>query len=88
MLTEGPCPAGCNLAPDIKEEETAKGAEKTSVGTIRKNFPNATECKLPCRGKVVDGSAAQHLPRHSVMHLKLASGDGPDFWLDGAQFQN
>ncbi|CAK0831730.1 unnamed protein product [Prorocentrum cordatum] len=87
MLTEGPCPAGCNLALDIKEEETAKGTKKTSVDIIRKNVPNATECRLPYWGEVVDGSVAQHLPRHSVMQLKLASGDGPDLWLGGAQFQ-
>ncbi|CAK0797438.1 unnamed protein product [Prorocentrum cordatum] len=88
LLTEGPCQPGCNLALDIKEEGTAKGTKKISVDIIRMNVPNATECKLPYWGKVVDGSVAQHMPRHSVMQLKLASGDGPDLWLDGAQFQN
>eukprot|EP00959_Pyramimonas_sp_CCMP1952_P253141 5288519-Pyramimonas_sp.AAC.1 len=30
MLAEGPCPRGCKLAPDVKGEETAKGAKKTT----------------------------------------------------------
>ncbi|CAK0828920.1 unnamed protein product, partial [Prorocentrum cordatum] len=84
MLAEGPCPRGCKLAPDVKGEETAKGAKKTTVDIIRKNAPNATECKLPYWGKVVDGSVALHLPRQR----KLARGDGPGLWLYGAQFQN
>jgi hypothetical protein len=43
---------------------------------------------LPFFGRVVDSNLAAHLPRATTLPLKLASGDGPDFFIDGSQHLN
>jgi hypothetical protein len=43
---------------------------------------------LPFFGRVVDSTLAAHLPRATTLPLKLASGDGPDLFIDGSQHLN